>query len=83
EVDRMMTNINLVAAGVGLSLVPASMIGSHAHAVVYRPFADAARLRAPLTLVFRRDRCDGPARTFIELASELAAVDRARGPSPP
>lgn len=72
EVERMMTNINLVAAGAGLSVVPTSMIGTHAHAVVYRPLADAAKLRAPLTLVYRRHDCDGPVGTFLALVRELA-----------
>ncbi|MFY9509587.1 MAG: LysR family transcriptional regulator, partial [Rubrivivax sp.] len=37
EVDRMMTNLNLVAAGAGISVVPASMCGAHPHAIVYCP----------------------------------------------
>jgi len=77
EVERMMTNINLVAAGVGLSLVPASMMGTHPQAVVYRPLADAVKLGAPLTLVYRRDDCAGPVGTFIGLVRSLAA-QRAR-----
>lgn len=36
EVDRMMSNLNLVAAGAGVSVVPASMQGVHPHSVVYR-----------------------------------------------
>lgn len=78
EVERMTTNVNLVAAGVGLSLVPASVCGAHAHAIVYRPFADPAKLGAPLTLVYRKDDCDGPTGTFIALARRLAAQHRAR-----
>jgi DNA-binding transcriptional LysR family regulator len=73
EVERMSTNINLVAAGVGLSLVPASVRGAHAHAIVYRPLADAGKLRAPLTLVYRKADCDGPTATFIALARHVAA----------
>lgn len=78
EVERMSTNVNLVAAGVGLSLVPASMRGAHAHAIVYRPFAERARLTAPLTLVYRKADCDGPTGTFIALARRVAAQHRAR-----
>jgi len=73
EVERMTTNVNLVAAGVGLSLVPASMQGAHAHAIVYRPLADPVKLSAPLTLVYRKDDCDGPTGTFIKLARKIAA----------
>jgi DNA-binding transcriptional LysR family regulator len=71
EVDRMMTNLNLVAAGVGLSVVPASMRGAHNQAIVYRSLADL-KLGAPITLAYREADCDGPTGTFIALARELA-----------
>ena len=73
EVEHMMTNLNLVAAGVGLSIAPASMRGTHAQAVVYRPFKDARSLRSPLTLVYRAADCNGPTGAFIALVRELAA----------
>lgn len=72
EVERMMTNLNLVAAGVGLSVVPASMKGAHNQAIVYRPLAEAANLGAPITLVYREADCDGPTGTFVALAREIA-----------
>lgn len=78
EVDRMTTNVNLVAAGVGLSLVPASMRGAHAHAIVYRRLADPVSLSAPLTLVYRKTDCEGPTGTFIKLARIVAASYRPR-----
>lgn len=78
EVSRMMTNLNLVAAGVGISVVPASMRGTHAHAVVYRPLAAAARLDAPLTLAYRTADCVGPTATFVKLVREIAAQHRPR-----
>lgn len=76
EVDRMMTNLNLVAAGVGLSVVPASMKGTHPHAIVYRSLAESAKLGAPLTLAYRHNDCGGPTGTFIALVRELAASQR-------
>ena len=79
EVERMTTNVNLVAAGVGLSLVPASMRGSHPQAIVYRPLAEAAKLSAPLTVVYRKDDCGGPTGTFIAVARKVAEAYRARG----
>jgi DNA-binding transcriptional LysR family regulator len=84
EVDRMMTNLNLVAAGVGLSVVPASMQGAHPHAIVYRPLAPSVRLDAPLTLAWRAADCTGPTATFVELvrgiAAARAAMPRMMGP---
>ncbi len=72
EVDRMMTNLNLVAAGAGVSVVPMSMAGTHAHAIAYRPLAGAGSLDAPLTLVHRGDVNPGPTATFIALLRRLA-----------
>lgn len=73
EVSRMMTNLNLVAAGVGITVVPASMQGAHPQAVVYRPLAAASRLDAPLTLAYRAADCTGPTATFVQLVRDIAA----------
>jgi len=73
EVDRMMTNLNLVAAGAGLSVVPASMTGAHPHAIAYRRLAGSGALDAPLTLVSRTDEDNLPAQRFTALARELAS----------
>lgn len=73
EVERMMTNLNLVAAGVGLTVVPASMRGAHPDAVVYCPLADDVRLDAPLTLVWREDDTTPALARFLALAREAAA----------
>lgn len=87
EVERMMSNLNLVAAGVGLSIVPASMQHVHTDVVAYRPLARGVHLHAPLTVVYRADRLNGALRTFVELLAGLAAADaaaaaaRGRGPA--
>ena len=66
EVDRMMTALNLVAAGEGVTVVPASMRGAHPDAIVFRPLADGG-LDAPLTLVWRAGD-DSPAlQAFVTL----------------
>ncbi len=73
EVERMMTGLNLVAAGVGLTVVPASMVGVHPQAVVYRPLPRSARLEAPLSLLHRVDRHEGALRSFVTLVTGLAS----------
>jgi DNA-binding transcriptional LysR family regulator len=79
EVERMMTGLNLAAAGVGLTVVPASMTGAHVHALVYRELRRGAGLDAPLTLLYRADRHEGALANFVALAGELsAAAPRAR-----
>lgn len=75
EVDRMMTNINLVAAGVGLSVVPASMQGAHGHSVAYRQLPADRDLEAPITLAFRADDDPGVKGTFLALARRSAAEE--------
>lgn len=81
EVERMMSNINLVASGTGISIVPASMQGAHAQSVVYRPLPRQAGLDAPITLV-RREVSDGPvADRFLALVQRLAAQQLRRRPS--
>lgn len=82
EVPRMQTNLNLVAAGMGLSVVPLSMVGAHQHAIAYRPLADQGRLRVPLTLVYRRADNLGPTAMFTALLRELATALPAGGDGP-
>jgi DNA-binding transcriptional LysR family regulator len=76
EVARMMTALNLVAAGEGVTVVPASMQGAHPHAIEYRPLAGARSLDAPLTLAFREQRLDGPLKSFVQLARACARSAR-------
>jgi DNA-binding transcriptional LysR family regulator len=72
EVERMMSALNLVAAGVGLCVVPTSMQGVHAQAITYRPLARAAGLAAPLTLVWRDSRRTGALARFVDLVVDEA-----------
>ncbi|MBN8510246.1 MAG: LysR family transcriptional regulator [Burkholderiales bacterium] len=74
EVERMMTSLNLAAAGVGLTVVPASMIGVHGQALAYRELARGSGLDAPLTLLYRADRAQGALASFVALVGELSAA---------
>src|SRR5688572_32041650 len=56
EVGNMLTNILMVAAGVGVSVVPASMRGIQSSLVSYLPLRGAAKLVAPLTVVRSEER---------------------------
>lgn len=78
EVERMVSNLNLVAAGVGLSLVPASMQGLHPGSVAYRRLQPRDRIEAPLTLVVRADEQDGVVGSFCTLARSAALRQRER-----
>lgn len=83
EVPRMMSNLNLVAAGAGVSVVPASMQGAHPHAVAYCPLADATPLDAPMTLVWRQADQAGPTATFVALARRMAREVATSAPKAP
>ena len=73
EVERMLTNVSLVAAGAGVSIVPASMRDVHKESVVYCPIAHARpRLHAPITLVCRTFNQLPPLQNFISLSRELS-----------
>ena len=76
EVERMLTNISLVAAGAGVSAVPASMQGFHSGSVVYCHIRDATPgLGAPLTLVCREAQRTPTAQRFLELCLRLSQPD--------
>ena len=72
EVESMITNVTLVAAGMGVSVVPASMRDIHRGGVVYRPIAKASRLFAPLSLVHRREDANPVTARFTVLALQSA-----------
>lgn len=75
EVEQMLTNIALVAAGLGISVVPASMQGFHADSVQFRRMAGAGlpadSLSAPLNLLTRQDNANPALTRFLELARAM------------
>src|SRR6266536_126047 len=66
EVPQVSSTINLVAAGIGVAIVPASMQQIHTQGVTYRPL-QGNPLRAPLSLATRRVGVAEPVRNFIAL----------------
>ena len=73
DVHRMMASINLVAAGAGLSFVPASMRTLHPEAVIYRPLAANTLPRLPLFLVHRTDQDLMLVKNFVTVAMTVPA----------
>jgi len=72
EVERMLTNISLVAAGGGISVVPASMKDFHRDSVVYCRIRDARPpLVAPITLVNRVASISPAEKNFLALAKKF------------
>jgi DNA-binding transcriptional LysR family regulator len=73
EAPRMLSTLSLVAAGLGVTVVPASMSRLEAEGVVYRPIDRRAELTAPLNLAYRRDEISAAVRRFVALVQRSAA----------
>jgi DNA-binding transcriptional LysR family regulator len=74
EAPRMLSTLSLVAAGLGVTLVPASMSRLEAEGVAYRPLDASAQLTAPLNLAYRRDEISAAVRRFVGLVQRSAAA---------
>lgn len=67
EAPRLAATLSLVAAGLGLSIVPASMARLETNGIVYRRLAPHVRLSAPLSLAYRDEPPDGPLAALLRL----------------
>ncbi|MCY0389669.1 LysR substrate-binding domain-containing protein [Robbsia sp. Bb-Pol-6] len=81
EVPRMLTAINLVATGAGVTVVPASMQRYHQESVVYCPVAEDQAFTAPLHLVTQHEAVNPAACRFARTVTDFAATWNA--PTPP
>lgn len=73
EAPRIVSTLNLVAAGLGVSLVPESLRRLQMDGVVYRRVADTSQLIAPLILACRRGENAAAVQRFIDLVLSTAA----------
>jgi len=72
EAPRIVSTLNLVAAGLGISLVPASLERMQMDGVVYRRLRGAAQPTAPLRLALRRGDPSATVRRFLTLVRQTA-----------
>jgi DNA-binding transcriptional LysR family regulator len=72
---QLSSTINLVAASLGISIVPRSMQGLQPHAVMYKPLRDQ-RLTALLGIAHRTAEVSAPILRFIAIAREAGAASR-------
>ena len=73
EAPRMLSTLSLVAAGLGVTLIPASMQRLRVNGVACRRLDSDAGLIAPLNLACRRDESAAAALRFIALVRRTAA----------
>ena len=73
EAPRVTTALALVAAGMGLCIVPASVQGIALDGVVFRAIDERAGLKAVLALGWRRNDSSPALRNYLDLVRRLTA----------
>jgi DNA-binding transcriptional LysR family regulator len=73
EVPVITSTLNLVAAGLGVTVVPASMSRHHLEGVVYASLVDRPKLVAPLNLTYRRAPNSAAFERLIEVIHAAAS----------
>jgi len=69
EAPRIVSTLNLVAAGLGISIVPDSLQRMRMDGVVFRRIAGLAQPMAPLYLASRRGETSAATRRLLELVN--------------
>lgn len=72
EAPRIISTLNLVAAGLGVSIVPASLRRLQMDGVIYRRLTGSVSLRAPLLLACRPGENSAAVQRFIDLVQSTA-----------
>jgi DNA-binding transcriptional LysR family regulator len=70
EAPHLVSTLPLVAAGIGVSIVPSSMQQMNIRGVVYRRLKGSAQLKAPLNLAMPRRDSSSVSRQFLSLARQ-------------
>ena len=81
EAPRIVSTLNLVAVGLGISIVPDSLRRLQMDGVTYRRIAGSAKLSAPLILACRRGGNSAAVQRFIDLVRASARqIDESAAP---
>jgi len=72
EAPNVMGTLPLVAAGIGISIVPASLQHMHVRGVAYRRLTGSTQPKVPLTLASRCGDTSAAVRQFLNLARRAA-----------
>ena len=72
EAPRVVSTLNFVAAGLGVSIVPASLARMRMDGVVYRSIRAGAKPLAALNLASRQGDTSAAVQRFLELAKQTA-----------
>jgi DNA-binding transcriptional LysR family regulator len=66
------SRLNLIAAGLGIAVVAASLEHARIEGVTFRPLKGAPQLKAPLSVAYRRSEGSPVVRQFLKLAKQTA-----------
>ena len=69
EAPRPASALNFVAAGHGITIVPASLQRMHLDGVSYRPLTGSAQLKAPLNLISRQSDTSPVLKNFLKMVA--------------
>lgn len=69
DAPRPASALNFVAAGHGISIVPASLQRMHLDGVSYRPIAHGSQLKAPLNLISRQGDSSPVLQNFLKMVA--------------
>jgi len=72
EAPHVISTIPLVAAGIGISIVPASLRNVTIRGVTYRRLSGSTRFTVPLNLASRRGDSSAVVRQFVNLVRRKA-----------
>ena len=72
EAPHVISTLPLVAAGIGISIVPASLQHMNIRGVVYRRLTGSTQLKVPLNLASRRGDTSAVVRQFVNLVRRRA-----------
>jgi len=72
EAPRIVSTLNLVAAGLGITIVPASLSRLPLEGVTYRPLTGRPAIKVPLNLACRSDERSAATLGFIDLVRRLS-----------
>ena len=76
EAPRLLSTLSLVAAGLGVSIIPDSMRRLDTEGIAYRPLSDAPDLVAPLYLAYRAADLSGATRRLIAQVRQMVQSTR-------
>jgi DNA-binding transcriptional LysR family regulator len=74
--SNSLPRLNLVAAGIGIAVIPASMQRVTIEGVVYRRFTAAAGLHSPLNVISRKGDASAVVQQFLKRARRTAKDTR-------